>query len=694
MAGILVFFTLGCDDDGITTSKSPDYVVRPSEVVFPTLVVGLELIKEVEIENIGEADLLISEFTIQSNESIVGEFEIGIQDLGEDDYTNVEFERSDEGTVINRSFSIPPGEILKVKVRYEPQDETPENAAIYFNSNVVDDNDPDRSRIPIPISVTGGSPQIQVSPLQLDFDVVPAGTDKTLDVVISNVGASVLQITQVQINGSQDFTPLIDGRDPRRQPEILEDPDRDGLAGISPFIEGTDNDGRLTLQVRYAPAVAGPDGATLVISSNAQEDISVDLVANSRNPCLDVVPQALEFSASLVNRSDSRPITLESCGGAALTIEEIYIEDNQGNAFAIEEEQEFPIILPAAPPQGLRPSQDLQISFRPTATVIYNGTLVIRSDDPVMPERRVALLGRGSDNICPQARVAVDEFNLLPLDTVVLDGSPSVDQDGPNNVPVNYEWAITSRPEGSISMPVESFNNPQQPSDGGLADDINTPYALFFIDLPGIYTIELNVRDQFGLDSLSPACDNPAVITIVAEPEEAIQVQLTWTPGSEIDQERDRAGDLDLHFAHPFADSVWFGQPYDCFFRNPTPDWGQSDNPQDNPFLDLDDFSGTGPENLRLAVPEDTDILGSEYIVGVDYYNHIDRIDGYEYGSVLASLKIFINGVLAWDYTEDGGEGVKEMLTTGHFWEAASIAWPSGVVTTLDRYYEERPNQE
>jgi hypothetical protein len=685
---------MGCDDDGLTTAQSPDYVVRPNEVVFPTLVVGLVLIKEVEIENIGAADLLISDFVIQSNESIEGELNIGIQDVGDDGYTNVEFERSSDGSTVNQSFNIPPGEILKVQVKYQPQDETPENAAIYFNSNVVDPDDAGRSRIAIPISVTGGEPQVQVSPLQLDFDVVPAGTDKTLDVIISNVGASVLQITQIRIDGSQDFTPLIEGRDPRRQPDLLLDPDRDDVPGIAPFIEGTDNDGRLTIQVRYAPVVAGPDSASLVISSNAQEDIFVDLVANSRNPCLDVVPQALEFPASLVNRSDSRPISIESCGGAALTISEIYIEDNQGNAFAIEEEQELPLIMPAAPPQGLRPSQEIPISFRPTSTIIYNGTLVIKSDDPVMPERRINLLGRGSDNICPQARVAVDEFNLLPLDTVVLDGSPSVDQDGPGNVPQEYEWAVISRPEGSISQPVESFNNPQQPSDGGLPDDITTPYSLFFIDLPGIYTLELNVRDQFGLDSLSPACDNPAVVTIVAEPEEAIQVQLTWEAGNELDLARERAGDLDLHFTHPNADGFWFGQPYDCFFRNPTPDWGQSDNPQDNPFLDLDDFNGNGPENLRLAVPEDTDILQAEYLVGVDYYNHVDRIDRYEYGSVLAHIRIFIDGVLAWDYTDDDAPGYKEMQTTGHFWEAASIAWPSGIVTTIDRYYEERPGQE
>jgi hypothetical protein len=414
------------------------------------------------------------------------------------------------------------------------------------------------------------------------------------------------------------------------------------------------------MQIRYAPAVAGPDFAEMVILSNAagQETYTVELIANSRNPCLAVIPEAVEFPGSLVSRTDSQEILIESCGGADLNISEIYIDGDSEGVFGLEGEIELPLLLPSAPPQGLRPSRNFTISFAPREEKIYNATLVVMSDDPVNPERRVSILGRGTANICPQARAAEDEFYVLPLDTVVLDGSPSVDQDGPDNLPVVYNWVITSRPQGSVSQIVERFANPLQPADVGRNDDTSTATALFFVDLPGYYTAELRVTDQFGLTSLD--CRNPAVATILAEPDEAIQVQLSWEPVSEEDASQERSGDLDLHLRHPNAGS-WFSEPFDCFFRNPDPDWGQLDNPRDNPFLDLDDFSGTGPENLTLAVPEDTSLLGGEYQIGVDYYDNVDRVDSYEYGAMKAFIRVFINGVLAWDYTEDGDPGFKLM---------------------------------
>jgi hypothetical protein len=50
----------GCDNTGVTTRESPQYIVRPSqEITFPILVVGREITKELEIENIGGVDLII-----------------------------------------------------------------------------------------------------------------------------------------------------------------------------------------------------------------------------------------------------------------------------------------------------------------------------------------------------------------------------------------------------------------------------------------------------------------------------------------------------------------------------------------------------------------------------------------------------------------------------------------------------------
>ena len=683
-------------DDGLSVSTSPDYVLRPStEFVFPTVVVGRSTSQEIEIENIGEADLLISRVIVQSRMSQAGEITIAYQmpnaEAAED--LNFEVDASGYNLDLNYPLKLKPEELLKLIVTYAPQDESfrGDGGAIYFETNVSDSEDPERSRIDIPISVTAGAPQISVAPNNLDFEIVSAGDEKTLDITVQNLGQSVLRISDITINGSQDFTPLINGRDPRRQPSILEDPDGDGFEGISPFDSESNTQGSFTMQVRYAPPIAGPDEAVLVITSNAagQREFNVNLVANANNPCLDVSPPALEFLSSVVNRVDSRSVTIESCGAANLEISELYIEGGNG-FFTLEEEVELPLVLPPADEQGIRPSRTVSISFKPEDPLIYNATLVIKSNDPIQPERRISILGRGTENICPQARAVEDEFYVLPLDTIILDGSPSVDQDGPDNLPIEYEWVITSRPAGSVSQILERFDNPQQPADGGRPDDLSTPQALFFVDLPGFYTAELRVRDEFGLSSLE--CMNPAIVTIVADPDEAIQVQLLWEATEEADLMRDRSGDLDLHLRHPNAQE-WSSSPYDCYFNNPQPDWGQLDNPQDNPFLDLDDFSSTGPENLTLAVPENTEILGGEYLVGVKYYRSVDRIDQYAYGPMRAYVRIFIEGVLAWDYTAGGDPGFKDMLTGGDIWEVASISWPAGEVTKVDNYitYEEMP---
>ena len=60
----------------------------------------------------------------------------------------------------------------------------------------------------------------------------------------------------------------------------------------------------------------------------------------------------------------------------------------------------------------------------------------------------------------------------------------------------------------------------------------------------------------------------------------------------------------------------WFS-PDDCYFQQPTPLWttdpvGQGRNPK----LDIDNISGFGPENIRVATPE----IGVPYTVAVDHF--------------------------------------------------------------------------
>ena len=141
---------------------------------------------------------------------------------------------------------------------------------------------------------------------------------------------------------------------------------------------------------------------------------------------------------------------------------------------------------------------------------------------------------------------------------------------------------------------------------------------------------------------------------------------------------------------HPNAEN-WFSAPYDCHYANPVPDWGQLENPADDPSLDIDDINGAGPENVNLDLPENTDVLGAPYLVGVHYYNSSDRLTGFDYGPSFATVRVFINGELSWDGRDDLENGRREMEAEDHFWDVVQITWPDGNVTTRNRYYNQRP---
>lgn len=672
----------GCDDDtnsGLGKEEFPDITVTPGSMVFPKVAPGDFQERTVEVSNTGGANLGISKvaFDVPRN----GEYQLFFsREEGGQEFVGYNAAGDDKFAY---PLTIEPGEKMFLKVRFEPASEEQQGGNI-----VLTTNDRDNLTVNIPITLSNVGAEINVSPQTLDFGRVPATEEATQDVTVANIGQVTLTIDQILLNGSQDFTPLIGNKDPRRQPEILEDPDEDGEPGLGPSK-------RFIIKVRYSPLVEGPDRGELSVFSDdpARPEVKVTLVANGATPCMNVTPSALEFRTSLVNRTDSRPLAVESCGGEALTVTRMYMADGSDPAFELDNDEEsdnfpeLPHSLPANDPSTAPPSFGFRVKFTPREQRIYNGKLIIESNDPVTPRREVSLLGRGVLNACPQARATQDEFYVVPLDVVTLDGSASIDQDGPNNRPVQYEWVVVSRPNGSVSQPLEGFFNNGSPADGGNPDDIATPTSVFFVDLAGTYIVELRVRDNLGLDSI--ACDNPAVVTIVAKPDQAVHVQLVWDTPNDPDQTDGGGADLDLHLLHPNAEN-WFSAPYDCHFANPVPDWGQLENPADDPSLDIDDINGAGPENVNLDLPENTDVLGAPYLVGVHYYNSSDRVTGFDYGASFATVRIFINGELSWDGPEDA-EGAREMEAEDHFWDVAQITWPDGTVTTRDRYYNQRP---
>jgi hypothetical protein len=110
-------------------------------------------------------------------------------------------------------------------------------------------------------SLTGAHAEIQVVPLSIDFGNVASGSSSSRAVTVTNVGASELEVTGVRVENDARMAFSV------------------GLARATVPVGGS-----VSLVVYYsAPGFEGPDGASLLIESNARSgaEVRVSLAGRS-----------------------------------------------------------------------------------------------------------------------------------------------------------------------------------------------------------------------------------------------------------------------------------------------------------------------------------------------------------------------------------------------------------------------------
>ncbi|MAY80056.1 MAG: hypothetical protein CL930_04640 [Deltaproteobacteria bacterium] len=245
------------------------------------------------------------------------------------------------------------------------------------------------------------------------------------------------------------------------------------------------------------------------------------------------------------------------------------------------------------------------------------------------------------DPIDPDAPVAVctvtpDKVRPITQDATWI-GRDSYD---PNDLPITYSWTLVYRPVGSAAV---------MPS-GASADRSG-----FTTDLAGEYVGRLVVTNSEGIDS------DPCEVSLDSEPAEALWVEMFWENSGD---------DMDLHLLAPGGT---LETDTDCYYGNCTPgswtgglDWGIPGDTSDDPTLDLDDISLTGPENINIEAPEN-----SSYTVIVHDYP----------GSVFepanaVTINIYLNGSMEWSDT-------RMISGEGSYTEFALIDVAAGEITSL-----------
>lgn len=645
LVGLIAPLASGCDEQRAATTA--EFVTRPEAFVFPQLAPGQTSTRRVQVINEGTGDLILVEIGL-SDGSSAEEFTLMREQGG-----------VPSPVTSNDRLVLPPGESLEFVVTYSPTDEEPDDGAV-----VMATNDPNVPEASIAIIAGEAAGAIDVNPGSVDFGGIEVGETGTETLRVTNLGVADLAISQMEVNGRDGFGVTYAGVAVEELGELVLGPGE-----------------QIDLTASYTPATPGVAVGELVITSNAinTPELAVQLYANGAVPCINVSPESVDFGSGLLVDSrdgetlNTRSVTIESCGTVPLRVRRIEFEDPR-NAFAVfdlpEPEDGEPLFeLPAWVAGEEYPARVFQLGFWPLEVGVYGARMLVYSDaTPAGEPLVVDLFGRGVDNTCPVPVPTMVDYDVPPLDIITLDGSPSADPDGEV---VEWHWTVVQRPDGSVSQPLESITDLRRPADGGEVDDPGTPRAQFFVDLAGEYVIELRVVDALMQES----CDPPAAqVTIRAVPEQDLHVQLVWSTPDDPDETNMSGTDVDLHFRHERADGRWGMQAsgWDCYFRNPSPDWGVAGQVSDDPSLDIDDTNGAGPENVNLSEPE----LGVTYDVGVVYFRaestfgEVD-ISVQEWPSY-ATVRIFTRGV---PIAELVG---RELTETSQLWHVARVTWCEG----------------
>jgi hypothetical protein len=224
------------------------------------------------------------------------------------------------------------------------------------------------------------------------------------------------------------------------------------------------------------------------------------------------------------------------------------------------------------------------------------GELLIANTDPTEygqnADKRIILkCGPNVENY-PTAKLKCEPEKVSVFQWATLDGSKSTDSDGESKENLKYLWSFATTPGGISLDIVDDSNRAGSPLNGDSSNKIAR--AAFQAKVKGTYTVRLIVINDKGISSV------PATCSIEAVSDDDLAVKMLWN---------NKNSDMDLHLIRPEGE---FGdKDSDCYYWNCSPqysgerpDWGVEGETKDDPFLDIDNTDGIGPETVTINKPE------------------------------------------------------------------------------------------
>ena len=453
--------------------------------------------------------------------------------------------------------------------------------------------------------LTARNPSGEFAPSSVDFGEVPIGLAADREVAIRNTGEVNLTIDDVLV------------------PSGFSVQRAKGLLIGNTIAPGNE----IAFDVTFLPTVEGQRQGTLTVLS-AGIELELDLAGSGvfrQFSNLVVDPAAVDFGTVSVNGSARAEAVITNIGNAEASVTEVMV--GEPAVFAVNTPVPFSVPAGQAVIVG--------VSFTPNRVDLFSDTMRFVAADSFV---EVGLSGRSiqpnGDVLCMPSTV---NFGQVKREDMTTRGVTCTAVGGPARI-LRTEVAADGSDDFSLTTPSQLV-------------DLRAGQSLTFVisfeanGLIGARTGTLLIQYDGGGGPNTVFLPLEAEVVAPPASENDISIVLRWDTGGT---------DVDIHLVRPGG--AFFTMPGDCYYANRSPDWGTRGESVDDPFLDMDNTTGFGPETINLMQAEP-----GQYQVWTHFYQ------GPFATTSNATVDVFLRGQAVGSYTQP--------LTCSRRWLVGFINW-------------------
>lgn len=447
----------------------------------------------------------------------------------------------------------------------------------------------------------------EFQPGNIDFGEVPVGMSRTVTVDLMNIGTPPLNVDTIDV--PQSFT--------------IEAAKGAVLDSLIPAGNG------MEIDVTFLALEEGARSGTVMVHSDGV-DIPLQVAGVGvirRLPMLTLEPNSLDFGVVETGSDARQTVTVRNSGNAAGVL----------TAFSLANTMDYSITtaLPLTVNGG--DTAVLEVMFRPSVPGARHDVMTITAQDHAALTLTITGEGRvpQGELLCQPSAIS---FGQVERGDVAMQQVACTARGGP----ARLLGAAVPTSQSVFSLPM-----PPMMMDIDDGSSVIIPVEFSAQGVPMVHRAMLTVTFGGGMGVANVQV--PLTGEVVPPPPTATAISLVMSWDSNLT-------DVDLHLVRPGGRTFDSSGGSDCYYGASNPDWNTTRDNTDDPFLDVDDIDGLGPENINLQTT-----APGRYEVYIHYF--ADR----NTGPTNATLEVHIAGNLA--------ATVNRNISCNQMWHAGTIDW-------------------